>query len=111
MNEELKSLRDMKVYKLTCRSDLPQGTKIQKGSILLLNKIDENRDLARQKAHFVFKGYEQRWGIDYTNTTSPTAHMESWQILLYIAALLDWDAQQIDIKMDFLYGLLPDNEV
>ena len=111
IDEELKSLRDMKVYKLTCRSDLPQGTKVRKGSILLLNKIDENGDLARRKARFVFKGYEQRWGIDYTNTTSPTARMESWRILLHIAASLEWDAQQIDIKTAFLYGLLPDDEV
>ena len=46
------------------------------------------------------------YGKDYTCTTSPTAHMESWQILLHIAACLDWDAQQINIKMPFLYGLL-----
>ena len=48
---------------------------------------------------------------DYTKTTSLTARMESWQILLHTAATLDWDAQQIDIKTAFLYGLLPENEV
>ena len=37
--------------------------------------------------------------------------MESWRILLHIAAALGWDAQQIDIKTAFLYGLLPDDEV
>jgi hypothetical protein len=37
--------------------------------------------------------------------------METWQILLHIAAILNWDAQQIDIKTAFLYGLLPDDEV
>ncbi|KDR74045.1 hypothetical protein GALMADRAFT_25229, partial [Galerina marginata CBS 339.88] len=31
--------------------------------------------------------------------------------LLHIAAVLGWDAQQIDIKTAFLYGLLPDDEV
>lgn len=44
-------------------------------------------------------------------TTSPTARMESWRILLHLAAVLDWDAQQIDIKTAFLYGLLPDDEI
>ena len=111
INNELKSLKDMGVYKLTPRSDLPQGTKVQKGNIILTNKIDEKGDLTRQKARFVFKGYEQRWGIDYTSTTSPTARMESWRILLHIAASLGWDAQQIDIKTAFLYGLLPDDEI
>ena len=37
--------------------------------------------------------------------------MESWHILLHIEAVMDWDAQQIDIKTAFLYGLLPDNKV
>ena len=46
-----------------------------------------------------------------TKTTSPTARMESWRILLHIAATLGWDAQQIDIKTAFLYGLLPEDEV
>ena len=45
IDEELNSLRDMRVYKLTCRLDLPQGTKVQKDSILLLNKIDKDGDL------------------------------------------------------------------
>ena len=42
---------------------------------------------------------------------SLTAQMESWCILLNIMAALGWDAQQIDIKTAFLYGLLPDDEV
>jgi len=36
--------------------------------------------------------------------------MESWCILLHLAATLNWDAQQIDIKTAFLYGLLPKEE-
>jgi hypothetical protein len=35
--------------------------------------------------------------------------MESWRILFHIAASLGWDAQQIDVKTAFLYGLLPDD--
>ena len=37
--------------------------------------------------------------------------MESWRILLHIAAVNNWDAQQIDVKTAFLYGLLPDTEI
>ena len=110
INEELKSLKDMEVYKLIQQSELPHNTKIRKGLIILTNKIDANRQLTRRKACFVFKGYEQRWGVDYTSTTSPTACMESWWILLHIATVLNWDAQQIDIKTTFLYGLLLDDE-
>jgi hypothetical protein len=63
----------------------------------------------RWKVCLVSKGFEQIYGKDYTKTTSPTARMESWRILLHMVASLGWDAQQINVKMAFLYGLLPNN--
>ena len=48
--------------------------------------------------HLVFNCFEQIYGKDYTKTTSPTARMESWCILPHIAASLNWDAQQVDVK-------------
>ena len=43
--------------------------------------------------------------------TTPSAHMESWRILLHLAASLRWDAQQVDVKTAFFYGLFPEEEV
>ncbi|KAG5732162.1 hypothetical protein E4T56_gene5874 [Termitomyces sp. T112] len=37
--------------------------------------------------------------------------MESWCILLHIAAAEGWDAAQINVKTAFLYGILPEDEV
>jgi hypothetical protein len=59
----------------------------------------------------VFKGFEQIYGKDYTTTTSPTARMESWRILLHLAAALNWNSKQTDVKTAFLYSLLPNDEV
>jgi len=59
----------------------------------------------------VFKGFEQIYGRDYNRTTSPTARMKSWCVLLHLAASRGWHAQQIDIKTAILYGMLPENEV
>ena len=109
--DELKSLKEMGVYKLVPRRDIPQGTKIRKGRPVFRIKRDETGKAIRWKVRLVFKGFEQIYGKDYTKTTSPTARMESWRILLHLAATLDWDAQQIDIKTAFLYGLLPDDEI
>ena len=109
--DELKSLKEMGVYKLVPRQDVPQGTKIRKGRPVFRIKRDETGKAVRWKVRLVFKGFEQIYGKDYTKTTSPTARMESWRILLHLAAALDWDAQQIDIKTAFLYGLLPDDEI
>ena len=109
--DEIKSLKDMGVYVLIPRSEVPEGTKIRRCKPVLKNKLDENGNLTRRKVRYVFKGFEQQYGKDYTSTTSPTARMETWRILLHIAAVLNWDAQQIDVKTAFLYGLLPDDEV
>jgi hypothetical protein len=109
--EECDSLRDMGVYVLVPRSAIPTGYKIRHCKAVLRNKLNNLNILIRRKVRFVFKGFEQRYGVDYTSTTSPTARMESWRILLHLAGVLDWDAQQINIKTAFLYGLLPDDEV
>jgi hypothetical protein len=101
----------MGVYKLIPRCDVPQGKRIRKGKPVFHIKRDETGKAVRWKVRLVFKGFEQIYGKDYTKTTSPTARMESWRILLHLAASLGWDAQQIDVKTAFLYGLLPDDEV
>jgi hypothetical protein len=109
--DELKSLKDMEVYKLIPQSEVPQEKCIRKGKPVFHIKQDETGQAVRWKVRLVFKGFEQIYGKEYTKMTSPTARMESWRILLHIAASLGWDAQQIDVKMAFLYGLLPDDEV
>lgn len=109
--EELKSLKEMGVYKLIPRDQVPAGQRIRKGRPVFKIKRDKTGKAVRFKVRLVFKGYKQVYGHDYTRTTSPTARMESWRILLHLAAAQGWDATQIDIKTAFLYGLLPDDEV
>ena len=108
--DELKSLLEMGVYDLIPPTDVPRGCKVRKGRPVFHLKRNEKGEPVRWKVRLVFKGFEQIYGKDYTSTTSPTARMESWRILLHIAASKGWDAQQIDVKTAFLYGLLPDDE-
>lgn len=44
-------------------------------------------------------------------TTSLTAHMELWQILLHIVAVEGWNVIQINMKTAFLYEILPKGEM
>jgi hypothetical protein len=110
IRDELNSLKDMGVYDLVPRSNIPAGRKVLRGKWVLLLKRDEHGNPVRHKARFVVKGFEQVFGQDYVDTTSPTARMESVRLLLNIAAAKDWDIQQIDVKTAFLYGLLPPDE-
>ena len=40
----------------------------------------------------------------------PTARLESFCLVLHLAASLGWDLQQLDVKMAFLHGVLPPEE-
>lgn len=109
--DKLKSLKDMGIYKLIPRSSVPARAKIWKGQPIFTWKRDENRNIVCHKVHLVFKEFEQIYRKDYTTTTSLTAHMESWCILLHLAAALDWSSKQTDVKTVFLYSILPDDEI
>lgn len=109
--DEFKSIKDLGVYKLVPRSSVPAGRRIMKGRPVFRLKRDENGNPVRFKARWVCKGYEAVFGQDYTHTSSPTMRMESFRVLLHIAAANNWELHQVDIKTAFLYGFLPDDEV
>ncbi|KAL7277842.1 hypothetical protein ACG7TL_008787 [Trametes sanguinea] len=109
--EEFRFIRDLGVYRLVPRSAVPPGRRIMHGKPVFRLKHDELGRPVRFKARWVCKGYEAVWGQDYHRTTSPTMRMESFRVLLHLAASLDWSLLQLDIKTVFLYGVLPDDEV
>jgi hypothetical protein len=50
------------------------------------------------------KGFSQQEGIDYTETFSPVAKMNSVRLILSLAAHFGWKIHQMDVKSDFLHG-------
>jgi len=62
------------------------------------------------KAWLVAKRYTQTYSIDYQETFSPVAKLNTIQILLSFVANLDWPLYQFDIKNAFFHGDL-DEEV
>jgi transposase InsO family protein len=108
--DELKSLEDLKVFVLVPRTDIPRGQRALKGKLVCKRKRDDTGKVVRYKVRYVAKGFAQRYGIDYDKTTAPTVRMESIRTILHIAAALDWDLRQFDIKTAFLHGILPEDE-
>ena len=108
--DELKSLQDLKVFVLVPRSDLPRGHRPLKGKLVCKRKRDDMGKVVRYKVRYVAKGFAQKYGVDYDKTTAPTVRLESFRSILHIAASLDWDLRQFDIKTAFLHGILPETE-
>uniref|UniRef100_A0A2N9F6X6 Integrase catalytic domain-containing protein n=1 Tax=Fagus sylvatica TaxID=28930 RepID=A0A2N9F6X6_FAGSY len=67
--------------------------------------VKQNPDgtVDRLKARLVAKGFTQTYGLDYTETFSPVAKLNSIRIIISLAANLDWPLHQLDVKNAFLH--------
>jgi hypothetical protein len=66
------------------------------------NKQDEYGVVIRNKARLVTKGYSQVKGLDFDETFSPVARLESIRILLAYSTHHSFNLYQMDVKSAFL---------
>ncbi|GKD95608.1 retrovirus-related pol polyprotein from transposon TNT 1-94, partial [Tanacetum coccineum] len=62
--------------------------------------------VSRNKARIVAQGYNQQEGINYDETYTPVARLESIRILLAYTYALDFKLFQMDVKSAFLNGFI-----
>ena len=101
MQEEMKSLHDNHTYDLV---KLPKGKRALKNKWVYKLKVEENSSKPRYKARLVVKGFNQRKGIDFEEIFSPVVKMSSIRVVLGLAASLNLEIQQLDVKTAFLHG-------
>jgi len=103
INDEYKSLIDNNTWELVPREEWmrPLAPK-------WLFKIKEHAETneVRYKARLVVRGFQQREGIDYTETFSSVITYESVRLLLNLATFKRWYIRQFDVKCAFLNGEL-----
>ena len=60
----------------------------------------------RYKVRLVARDFSQEYGINYSETFSPVATLNSIRVILSIAINKSWQLCQLDVKNTFLYGEL-----
>ena len=101
MQEELKSLQDNNTFELV---ELLKGKKALKNKWVFKLKLEESNSQPRYKARLVVKGFRQKKGIDFEEIFSPVMKMSSIRVALGLAASMNLEIEQLDVKTAFLHG-------
>ena len=69
-------------------------------------KLNADGDVEKYKARLVAQGFSQQPGIDYNDTFSPLARLDTVRMVLAIAAHNKWYVHQMDVMYAFFNGSL-----
>ena len=89
--------------------DRPQNRKVIGVKWVYRTKLNVDGSINKHKARLVVKGYAQVFGVDYSNTFAPVARLDTIRLLLAIAAQMNWRGYQLDVKSEFLNGILQED--
>jgi hypothetical protein len=76
---------------------------------VLATKRGPNGEKLKLRARLVANGQHQKFGVDYFDTFAPTSNMTTIRAVLSMAAKLDWEVHQVDIKSAYLYAELKED--
>jgi histone deacetylase 1/2 len=103
MEDEFQALQANQTWRLV---DPPAGTHTITGKWVFKHKFNPDGTLARYKARWVVRGFNQRHGIDFQETFTPVVKPATIRTVLAVAASKRWPTRQLDVSNAFLHGTL-----
>ena len=101
IGEELQSLAENLTWDYVRLEDVPAGVMPISSKWVFRTKELPGGGI-RYKARLVIQGFEQQAGIDYNETFAPIAKLQSLRMMLALAAIHDWEIDQMDVVTAFL---------
>ena len=101
IQDETDSLPENHIYELT---ELPKGKKALQNKWVYKLKPGDGGNPPRYKARIVVKGFQQKKGVDFDEIFAPMVKMTSIRTMLSIAASMNLEVEQQDVKTTFLHG-------
>ena len=98
-DKEMKSLQNLKVYTLVPFSEILLRQEVIGSKWVYKMKGDNTH-----KARLVAKGWNQVPGRDCGGTFAPVCRLQSIRVVLAIAAEMNWEVVQLDLRTAFLYA-------
>ena len=99
MKDEFQSLEKNKVWELT---KLPKNKNLVSGKWHFTLKRNGNGKIIMYKARYVARGFNQKQGVDFEETYSPTVKLVTLRFLLSFAVQRDMKLKQLDVKTAYL---------
>ena len=84
--------------------EFPKGKRALRNKWVYKLKPGDGGNPPRYKARIVVKGFQQKKGVDFDEILAPVVKMTSIRTVLSIAASMNLEVEQLDVKTTFLHG-------
>jgi len=101
VDEELRSLAENSTWDYVGLEDVLAGvTPISSKWVFKTKELPGGG--IRYNARLVIRGFEQQAGVDFDETFAPVAKLQNLRMILALAAVHDWEIEQMDVVTAFL---------
>jgi hypothetical protein len=108
MKDEIDRLTSRGTWKAVKK---PSGANVIGSKWVFRLKKNANGEIQAYRARLVAQGNYQIDGVDVFDTFSPVARLAAIRTVLALAARLNWEIHQVDVRSAYLYGELTPDEV